>query len=232
MASSELSPLIAPKHKWRREWYYLGYSSDHFPDHDLIPCGGLKLKHNYLGVTCTDCYNKIMFVDFSKHRRTCFNEGQGCNWAYLCKEHSKHLNVSPNERNWLDGCDYTEVRCIYCPMCEPAKRYEIKKKLEDNLEEKDFRLVLAMVWEARSKWYNIGLELGISSETLECIRANDRDDTEKCFVDMIKRWLQSDEVENKSFKALVRALKSPSVGREQVAEDMEKSEFHYACRVP
>ena len=219
MASSYLSPLITPKQIWRREWYYLGYGGDN-SHRDSIPYGDLTLKHS---VTCTDCYSDVMFVDFNKHKRNCVNESQGCNWAYLCKDHSKHLNINPDDHKWLDGCDHTIIKCIYCPICKPAKRCEIKRKLENNLEEKDFRLVLSMVWEARSRWYNIGLELGISVETLDCIRQNDRDDAEKCFIDMIKRWLQSDEVEDKSFKAMSTALKSPLVGREQVAEELEKS---------
>ena len=225
MASSPSVVRIAPSQKWRREWYYLDYDAyecDHV-HRDWMLYGESKTKQDYVPVKCTDCSNDVMFADFDMHRRTCSNKLQGCEWAELCKEHLKHLNTSPDEYNWLDGCDYAKINCVYCNLCEPAERREIKGRLENSLEERDFRLVLAMTWDARSKWCNLGLALGVSAETLDIIRQNCEGDAEKCFVDMISRWIKSDDVGDKSFKAISRALALTSVGRQREAEDMEKS---------
>ena len=74
------------------------------------------------------------------------------------------------------------------------------------------------MWEARAKWYYIGLELGISVGTLDSIEATNQN-PDRCFTTMIKAWLRSGRPKP-SWAAVANALKSPMVGYEQLAEQL------------
>ena len=79
--------------------------------------------------------------------------------------------------------------------------------------------VLEAVWEARSKWYNIGLKLGISPGTLDSIGKANNQNPDDCLTAMIKDWLRSGRPEP-SWTELAKALKSPMVGYAQLAEQL------------
>ena len=81
----------------------------------------------------------------------------------------------------------------------------------------DLRTVLVAVWEARVKWYNIGLELGTSSDTLDSIKIKCREDPDECVTAMIKEWLNNGKPPP-SWTALAEALRSPMVGCAHLAE--------------
>jgi hypothetical protein len=73
------------------------------------------------------------------------------------------------------------------------------------------------VWKARSKWYNIGLELGISAGTLDSIEATCQN-PDKCVTAVIKDWLKNKP--KPSWAAVANALKSPMVEYAQLAEEL------------
>ena len=75
------------------------------------------------------------------------------------------------------------------------------------------------VWEARSKWYYLGLKLGISAGTLDAISTSANQNTDACFTDMIKDWLKNGEP-RPTWATLAKALKSPMVGYSQLAEKL------------
>ena len=72
----------------------------------------------------------------------------------------------------------------------------------------DLNTVRSSIWDARSKWYDVGLELGIPAATLDAIRVN-KQSCEDCYTEMLKRWLEGS---NQTWSTLADALRSPSVG--------------------
>jgi hypothetical protein len=81
--------------------------------------------------------------------------------------------------------------------------------------------VLEAVWEARSKWYNIGLKLGISAGTLDSISKANNQNPDGCLTAMIKDWLENGRPRSTpSWAAVAKALQSPMVGHAQLAEQL------------
>jgi hypothetical protein len=79
--------------------------------------------------------------------------------------------------------------------------------------------VLEAVWEARVKWFNIGLKLGISAGTLNAIKKNNSQDPDDCLTAMLEYWLNNGQPKP-LWAALAKALKSPMVGYAQLAEEL------------
>ena len=79
----------------------------------------------------------------------------------------------------------------------------------------DLQKVQKCIWDARSKWYNIGLELGIDAGTLDTIDSTQNPDC--CFRAMLTKWLRQDSPKP-TRTALAVALRSPSVGHGKLAE--------------
>ena len=77
------------------------------------------------------------------------------------------------------------------------------------------------IWDARPKWYNIGLGLGLSADTLDAIVNDHPSKTEDCLTDTIKHWLRN-EMPLPTWKALADVLKSPMVGYAHLAENLPK----------
>ena len=77
------------------------------------------------------------------------------------------------------------------------------------------------VWEARVGWYDIGVALKISPDTLDEIRM-DYHDIKPCFREMLKVWLRSIEL-RPTWSKLAEALKSPLVGREDLADKLPRN---------
>ena len=74
-------------------------------------------------------------------------------------------------------------------------------------------------------WHNIGLELGISSGSLDSIEASANQNPGKCMTDMIKDWLNSGTPQP-TWAALVEALKSPMVGLGDLSKKLAMSHKH------
>ena len=73
------------------------------------------------------------------------------------------------------------------------------------------------VWEARTKWYNIGLKLGIAPGTLDSIKLAEKQNPDECITTMINRWLRDDKFEP-TWKLIDEALRSPMVGYGKLAD--------------
>ena len=82
-------------------------------------------------------------------------------------------------------------------------------------------MVVKAAWEARVEWYDIGVDLKISPDTLDTIRT-DHGDTKSCFREMLKVWLRRVEP-HPSWSELAEALSSPMVGREDLAEKLPQN---------
>ena len=95
----------------------------------------------------------------------------------------------------------------------------IKLFFTGKLTIEDLGDVLEVVWEARSKWYNIGLKLGISAGTLDSICKATSQNPDDCLTAMIKEWLKNGKPKP-SWTELAKALKSRMVGYAQLAEEI------------
>ena len=82
----------------------------------------------------------------------------------------------------------------------------------------DLGEILEVTWEARAKWYNIGLSLRISPDNLDTIKRDHRDVSEECFKEMLKVWLRGTRPKPE-WAALTKAMISPMVGYRQLTEE-------------
>ena len=86
----------------------------------------------------------------------------------------------------------------------------------------DPKTVRAAIWDARAKWYNLGIELDIPVGTLDAIKLANFHQPDDCVTAMIKEWLQSPAELKCTWKALVEAIKSPIVDNPSLALEIEK----------
>ena len=76
--------------------------------------------------------------------------------------------------------------------------------------------VLNKLWNARSKWYNIGLGLGLSADELDSIDQKKKEPGD-CLREALIEWLKK---RNPRKSQLVKALRQPSIGYEQLADNL------------
>ncbi len=86
------------------------------------------------------------------------------------------------------------------------------------LTSSDIREVRHKIWEARMKWYHIGIELGINVDDLEAIRsgANHHNIADN-FTEMLTTWLRQT---GSTWEALSKALRSKQVGYPLLADSI------------
>ena len=100
----------------------------------------------------------------------------------------------------------------------------------------DGKKVLDCLWEARTKWFHIGIQLDMEIAHLNAIRNKYRDEADFCFTEMLTDWLKRMNPPP-TWEALVDALKSQMVGYEQLADTIEKkhckkSKSNHTCYAP
>ena len=81
----------------------------------------------------------------------------------------------------------------------------------------NLKTVLKVLWEARGKWYNIGVELDVETSTLDIISTECQGKVEDCFRKILTKWLNRVEPQP-SWNALVEALESPTVDHPNLAD--------------
>ena len=84
----------------------------------------------------------------------------------------------------------------------------------------DLRKVQHILWEARTQWYNLGLELDITPDSLDSIEVANSGKPDRCFRAMITKWLR--EQQRPTWSALAKAVRCPSVGLSHLAEEIQK----------
>ena len=92
-----------------------------------------------------------------------------------------------------------------------------------------FNKVFGKLWEAREKWYNIGVKLGIKTTDLDAIQHDHGNKLEPCLREMIKLWLKQTEV---TWEILIDALRDETVGFNDLANSIASdsfSEAEYQC---
>jgi hypothetical protein len=96
----------------------------------------------------------------------------------------------------------------------PSKK--VKLAATKTLHRSDLAKVKRTIWAARSKWYDLGLELGITSDDLDTIEG-DYKKIDPQFRAMLKVWLRSDHA---TWSALADALRQRPVGYEDLANEL------------
>ena len=84
----------------------------------------------------------------------------------------------------------------------------------------DLAAVQRKLFVVRTKWYNLGLELGQQVSTLDSIAAKYSSDPSQCFREVLLEWLKGVDPPP-TWHAMVNALKSPTVAQPQVAEQIQ-----------
>lgn len=89
--------------------------------------------------------------------------------------------------------------------------------------EKDLLSVLQVV-RYESRWFELGLALGLVAPLLEDIRKSHKDDVSVCRRRMLEAWLsQQDNVQFPSWRTLCDALRSPVVGNNALANRIQRT---------
>ena len=83
-------------------------------------------------------------------------------------------------------------------------------------------MILRTTWEARGKWFSIGLELGIGLDSLKTIEMSYLSKIDDCFREVIMQWLKMARPVP-TLAALANALCSPIVGFGPLAEQILSS---------
>ena len=87
----------------------------------------------------------------------------------------------------------------------------------------DLGEVIQATYEARAKWYHIGIQLKLPVGTLDAIRLDFPDSTD-CLTRMCSHWLRRIDP-HPSWVALIGALESPPVGEGQLAQQLRDKYF-------
>ena len=82
----------------------------------------------------------------------------------------------------------------------------------------DLRRVQNSTWEARTQWYNIGLDLDLIPDSLDAIELANGQNPDRCFRAMLTKWLR--EHKQPTWSSLAEALRSPSVGLSHLAQEI------------
>ena len=82
-------------------------------------------------------------------------------------------------------------------------------------DEHSLGTILDSISTLAAQWFNLGLALRLSHGKLTQIESNHSKDSLRCLTETVNAWLQNSS--NPSWKKLVAALRSPSLGRVDIA---------------
>ena len=100
---------------------------------------------------------------------------------------------------------------------QPAPTDDGRSTTEEWLTTENFRDVINAVWQARLKWYWIGIQLGLQLVQLQVIEHDNPRSTDDCMKAMIQAWLKQ---EGATWKELISALKHETVEYHDVASSI------------
>ena len=86
---------------------------------------------------------------------------------------------------------------------------------------RDLKTVRKAVWDARTKWLDIGLELDLNITDLDAIDAEHHGDIGSCFMKMLTLWLKQVDPPP-TWSAMIDALKEPIIGFKHLGEEVER----------
>ena len=117
-------------------------------------------------------------------------------------------------------CDEENPVVMKCDRCGLATDLQDTHKFwfgeEAHVSIDDLEKMLSAAWEARAKWYNIGLQLKIGAGMLDTIKG-DSESIDDRFRSMLSTWLKRDRP-RPTLSLLASALRSPTVGYQHLAQ--------------
>ncbi len=93
--------------------------------------------------------------------------------------------------------------------------------VDTKLDLGDLFLIKTKLFNARSKWEDIGLSLKIYPEKLKCIKSSNREDHDICLHEMLAHRLQANITPSLTWRVLCECLRCPTVERNDVAVEIE-----------
>ena len=91
----------------------------------------------------------------------------------------------------------------------------------------DLKEVTKQVWDARTEWFQIGINLKLKATDLTVIERRHRGDPDSCFSGMLESWLKGAE-STATWKGLVVALQS--VGMDRLADKIQNLKSSIICQ--
>ena len=83
----------------------------------------------------------------------------------------------------------------------------------------DFNKIYETLFEARAKWYNLGLALGLDTGTLDSIKHNNKDECEACLREALKQQKHTTKL---TWTEIIKALRSPTVEENIKADKLQR----------
>ena len=173
----------------------------------------LEIQQSLINVSKTLHYGSEAGIYFGFHCTSCSGSTPAlCDEedpiVMSCRTCNKSIDLVENQRYWFgqksSSADVLNMEHL------PAV-----------LNVEHLTAVRSKLWEARAKWYDIGLELGIHSGTLDAIKCNNNN-VEDRFREMLREWLIRVNPPPTKLQ-LAKALESPSVGHGTLAEQISSS---------
>ena len=84
-------------------------------------------------------------------------------------------------------------------------------------DERSLRTILDSISTLTAKWFDLGIALGLSYDTLETIESDHLRNTHRCLTEMVLAWLRMKDNSQPSWQSLTSALGSPFVDRKEIA---------------
>ena len=104
------------------------------------------------------------------------------------------------------------VHCIMC--CVLCIAISIVSNPSDK---RSLRTILDSISTLTANWFNLGIALGLSSDTLKTIESDHPKDSHRCLTEMLIAWLQMKDNSQPSWQSLASALRSPLVNKNEIA---------------
>ena len=125
-----------------------------------------------------------------------------------CRTCNKSIDLVENQRYWF-GQKFSSADVLNV------------EHLPAVLNVEHLAAVQSKLWEARAKWYNIGLQLGIHAGTLDAIKCSNNNVDDR-FREMLREWLNRVNPPPTKLQ-LAKALESPCIGHGHLAEQISSS---------
>ena len=115
----------------------------------------------------------------------------------------------PLHGNFEVMCACIDVSTTYCYL-----------SLDNNLTIDDLSALNEKLFQARTKWFEIGLSLNVDNETLKSINIRNHENPDKCLIEMLTHRVQA--IAPLTWRTVCVCLRSPTVGRNDVAKGIEE----------
>ena len=77
---------------------------------------------------------------------------------------------------------------------------------------------------ASFRWYQIGVQLDVPTHSLKNIQQQHHDPVD-CLTELLDKWMKSATDPPPSWRALIDALRAPTVGEKRLAEELEEKYY-------